>query len=141
MQEKSGEAVKPKRSWRNFFITIAVIAVAVTAMIFTSPRGFDRDLDKIGAGQPALVLVYDPNLVVTSEQVSEMNQIRGELEERLQFLVADVGDAQARAFMSQYKVTPATFLIFAADGSLLKVVQERLSAEELEQQIRTALGW
>lgn len=141
MDDKSGEPVNKTRPWRGFAITVVIIAIAVAVMIFNSPRGFEVDLTKIGSGQPTLVMVYDPNLVISSEQIYEMNQMRDEFEAELQFLLADIGYPEAREFMEQYKARPAMLLIFAADGSHLKTLHAPLSAEQLSSEIRATLDW
>lgn len=141
MQSETDQEPTRKRPWKGAAITIAIIAVVVVLLVFNSPRGFDSDLSKIGAGQPALVLVYDPNLVVTGEQVHEMNMIRGDLEAQVQFLVADMGHPETKHFMSQHRVRPADLLIFDAEGSLLKVLQGPVAADKLADEVNKTLGW
>lgn len=129
-----------KRSWRNFGITVAVIAVALVVMIMASPRGFETDLGKIGKGTPALVLVYDPNLVVSGEQVHELNQIRDEFEADVHFLLADVGYEQARTFIDNHRTHPGVMLFFSAQGELLTRLQAPMSAPVLREQLQALLN-
>lgn len=140
MQTESNDPPSKKRSWTGVGITIVIIAAVAALLVFNSPQGFDADLSKIGNGKPALVLVYDPNLVVTGEQVHEMNIIRGEWEAQVQFLVADMGHPETKHFLAEHNVGPAALLIFDADGALSKVLRAPVAADELTQHINLALG-
>lgn len=138
-QDTSVDAAASKRSWRGFIITVVAILVVLAVMILNSPRGFETDLTKIGSGQPALVLAYDPNLVVTGEQIHELNQVRDEFEPEMHFLLADVGYAEAREFMNKHQLSPGLMLIFSGEGEPLKRLQAPLAAEQLRSEIRATL--
>lgn len=132
---QAGDQPAGKKSWRNFGITVAVIAVVLVVMIIASPRGFETDLTKIGTGTPALVLVYDPNLVVTGEQLHELNQVRDEFEPKMHFLLADVGYEQARVFIDAHNTHPGMMLVFSAEGELLTRLAAPVAAERLRQEL------
>lgn len=135
----AGDQLAGKKMWRNFGITVAVIAVVLVVMITASPRGFERDLTKIGTGVPALVLVYDPNLVVTGEQLHEFNQVREEFEASMHFLLADVGYEQARAFTDAYDTHPGVILLFSPEGEVLTRLVAPVPAERLRQELPSFL--
>lgn len=132
---KAGDQPAGKKSWRNFSIVVAVIAVVLVVMIIASPRGFETDLTKIGTGVPTLVLVYDPNLVVTGEQLHELNQVREEFEAPMHFLLADVGYEQARAFIDAHDTHPGMMLLFSPEGELLTRIAAPVAAERLRQEL------
>lgn len=141
MQDTSSDSKKAGRPWLGFVIGACIVVAMAALLVLNSPRGYDMDLGKIGTGQPAVVLVYDPNLVVSGEQIHELDQIRSELESKTLFLVADVGRAEGQALARQYKVGPPSILIFAADGTLLKTLHNPVAAEALQKEIETALSW
>lgn len=130
MQAQS-EAAAGTRKWRARVAAAVFIAAMLALTAWALPRGFDADLGKIGAGKPALVFVYDPNLVVSNQQTREMDKSREELGDRLHFLVADVGRPDTQQFMRQHHATPTQILLFAADGSLLERTRSLMTAEEL----------
>jgi len=109
-------------------------------IVLNLPRGFDTDLSKIGAGKPALVFVYDPNLVVSNKQTGEMDKAREILADELHFLIADVGRPDAQQFMQQYQATPTQLLLFAADGDLLSRSKSLATADQLLAKFNTSLG-
>lgn len=126
------------RKWRVRVATLLFIAAMVALAALALPRGFDADLGKIGAGKPALVFVYDPNLVVSNQQTREMDKSREQLGDRLHFLVADVGRPDTQQFMRQHQATPTQILLFAADGSLQERTQSLMTAEQLDRWIEAS---
>lgn len=126
------------RKWRVRVATLLFIAAMVALAALALPRGFDADLGKIGAGKPALVFVYDPNLVASNQQTREMDKSREQLGDRLHFLVADVGRPDTQQFMRQHQATPTQILLFAADGSLLERTQSLMTAEQLDRWIEAS---
>lgn len=126
------------RKWPVRVATLLFIAAMVALAALALPRGFDADLGKIGAGKPALVFVYDPNLVVSNQQTREMDKSREQLGDRLHFLVADVGRPDTQQFMRQHQATPTQILLFAANGSLLERTQSLMTAEQLDRWIEAS---
>ena len=121
------------RKWRARVATAVFIAAMLALTAWALPRGFDADLGKIGAGKPALVFVYDPNLLVSNQQTREMDKTREQLGDELHFLVADVGRPDTQQFMRQHQAAPTQILLFAADGSLMARTRSLLAAGELDR--------
>jgi hypothetical protein len=132
MQAGTESGQVPGRWWRRG-AAAAFIAAMVALAALTLPRSFDADLGKIGAGKPALVFVYDPNLVVSNKQTREMDKARESLADQLHFLVADIGRPDTQQFMRQHQAAPTQLLLFAADGDLLNRNQALMTAEQLLQ--------
>ena len=130
MQEHTEPAAVRYR-WRIRGAIGIFIAGMLALAVLNLPRGFDTNLSKIGAGKPALVFVYDKNLVISNQQAGEMDKAREILAEELLFLIADTGRPDAQLFMQQHKAARAQLLLFAADGSLLDRTQSLVTAEEL----------
>lgn len=126
------------RKWRARVATLLFIAAMVAMAALALPRGFDADLGKIGAGKPALVFVYDPNLVVSNQQTREMDKTREQFGDKLHFLVADVGRPDTQQFMRQHQATPTQILLFAADGSLMARRRSLMTADELVRWLETS---
>ena len=132
MQVKTEPATAAHR-WRIRGAAALFIVGMVTLAVLNLPRSFDADLNRIGAGKPALVFVYDPNLVVSNKQTREMDKARESIADELHFLVADIGRPDTQLFMRQHQATPTQLLLFAADGSLLERTQGLRTAEQLLQ--------
>jgi hypothetical protein len=132
MQDRTEPTRDPGRWWKRG-AAAAFIAGMMALAVLNLPRSFDADLSKIGAGKPALVFVYDPNLVVSNKQTREMDKARESLADDLHFLVADIGRPDTQQFMRQHQATPTQLLLFAADGTLLRRTQSLMTAEQLSQ--------
>jgi hypothetical protein len=132
MQEHIEPSAGARRWWTRGAAALFIAAMAALAVL-NLPRGFDADLGKIGAGKPALVFVYDPNLVVSNKQTREMDEARKGRADALHFLVADVGRPDTQQFMRQHQAAPTQLLLFAGDGRLLQRTQSLMTAEELLQ--------
>lgn len=138
-QASTVQPTSAKSRWVIFGVVALFIAGMVTLGVFNLPRGFDMDLNKIGAGTPTVVFVYDNNLSVSGVQSEEMDKIRDRFEGHLQFLVADTGRPQAQRWMSQYQARAAELFFFDAQGGLQHRQSALLAAEELADTIRAKL--
>lgn len=128
----------PTSSKTGARLAMAVFAVAVLGIaIMALPRGFDTDLAKIGAGKPALVFVYDPNLMVSNQQTREMDALREALGDTVHFLIADVGRPEAQPLMQRHQAERTHLMLFAPDGRLAARMQAPVTAAELQRAIAT----
>ena len=137
MDEPTQGTRRRTRTWRRIAIT-AFLAALLGLVVMSLPRGFDSDLSKIGAGKPALVFVYDPNLVVSNQQTQELDAVRESLGDALHILIADVGRPDAQQFMQQHQARPTQLLLFAPDGSVIGRMQGLVTSEQLLQSIEAA---
>jgi hypothetical protein len=135
-----GSAPWPR--WRKLLLGL-LIAIAVGGLIFSQlPRGaFPTDLSRIGAGRPALVLAHDSNYAGGTAVMELLNGIRGDYADRVEFLVAHLGIADAREFASRHDADDGTVLLFTADGRRVKVLHRPENADELRQALAQAFGF
>jgi len=76
---------------------MALIAVASTFI----PKPIDTDLEKIGNGQKSVVFVYDPNLVVSNQQATEISKARKLIGEQANFLIVKIKDLKIHIVSAQ----------------------------------------
>jgi len=134
MDEPSPSISTPSKTGIRL-VTVLFIVAVLAMVVATLPRGFDTDLGKIGAGKPALVFVYDPNLMVSNQQTREMDALRDRLGDAVHLLVADVGRPEAQPFMQRYQADRTQVLLFAPDGRLAARMQALVTEAELERAI------
>ena len=130
MRSDSRNAGHSHRWWIRDATALFLAGVAALAVMIL-PKGFDTDLSQSGDGKPALVFVYDANLVVSNEQTREMDKARRILGNELHFLVADIGRPASQAFMAQHEAKYTQLLLLAADGQPLGKKQAPMTAEQL----------
>ena len=134
MEDAARTGPKARKTGARLAMAVFVVAVLGIA-IMALPRGFDTDLGKIGAGKPALVFVYDPNLMVSNQQTREMDALRASLGDAVHLLIADVGRPEAQPFMQRHQADRTHVLLFAPDGRLAARLQALVTAEELQRAI------
>jgi hypothetical protein len=137
MEEPTQGTSRRNRVWKRI-ATTAFVAALLGLAVMSLPRGFDTDLSKIGAGKPALVFVYDPNLVASNQQTRELDAVRERLGDALHFLIADVGRPDAQQFMQQNQARPTQLLLFAPDGSVVGRMHAPVTSEQILKSIEAA---
>jgi len=102
--------------------------------------GYPTDLSKIGAGRATLVLTHDSAYLSGSEVMELMNGIRADYAGRVDFLVASLSMADARAFAKRHAARDGDVLLFAGDGRLLGMLNQPSSQDELRRAMAEAFG-
>jgi len=84
------------------------------------PKGFKMTHEQIGTGKPALVFIYEPNLVVNISQSEQMNKTRDLLGDQVFFLIAKIGTPEGDQLIAEHHANPSELLLFDRSGSLIK---------------------
>ena len=84
------------------------------------PKGFKMTHEEIGTGKPALVFIYNPNLVVNISQSEQMNKTRDLLGDQVFFLIAQIGTPEGDQLIAKHRANPSELLLFDRSGSLIK---------------------
>lgn len=109
-----------QRSGTLLAIFVLILAVFVVGY-FLLPSGFSSDLERIGEGRPAVVVVHDHNYVESVELMENLDGVRGAYEPQIDFLVADLNHPDGAEFAEEYQVSAVTLLAFDAEGERLDV--------------------
>lgn len=105
---------------KKALLIIGLIAVFVTAFIWTLPAPIDDDLNQIGNGKKSVVFIYDLNRAVSNQQTIEMNNAKEELGDSVNYLVSRTGYPATDQFMQDHKADIAELLFFDESGELFK---------------------
>lgn len=103
-------------AWRNRLIGLALTAIVLIALWLMLPQAYDQNLSHVGQGRPALVFVYDKNLLASGDQIRQFDRVRPQLEARVHVLIADTGRPDAQDFMRSYGAESITSVLISADG-------------------------
>ena len=112
-------------------LTIAVVIAFIGVFLALMPKPIDMDLNKLGNGQKSVVFVYDPNLVLSNTQATEINKARDIVGEEVNFLIAKTGDPDGEAFKQRFQARSTDLLFFNGNGELVDRQSAVLSAETL----------
>jgi len=132
---KPNSNAKRKMPW----ITLSVIAAIVLlfgALLMLMPKGFKATHEQIGTGKPAVVFVYDPNLVSSITQTEQMNEARSHLGDNVYFLLAREATPEGKAFIAKYSARATELLLFDSAGVLIKRQPAVIGANELMLWVR-----
>jgi hypothetical protein len=117
------EKYKFNSTRRNPWVSIGVIICILLLLGFaitSMPKGFKMTHEQIGTGLPALVFVYDPNLVVNISQTEQMNKARDQLSNQVLFLIAKIRTPEGDKLIAEHRASPTELLLFDPSGRLIK---------------------
>jgi hypothetical protein len=127
---------KPTR--RNPWVSAGVvifILILIGFVVTSLPKSFKMTHDQIGTGLPALVFVYDPNLVISISQTEQMDKAYDQLSGQVFFLIAKIKTPEGDQFIDEYQANIAELLLFDPSGKLIKRQSAMKSSSELIQWI------
>lgn len=126
---------------RKWLIYLA-ITVGVLALVWSQlPRQpYSTDLNRIGQGQPALVLAYDIKSMGGMEVMKMMDALRSEYAHRIAFLVAPLGAPHGRSFGHQFNVDNGSVVLFSASGEAVATLHLPPNAATLQQALDDLLA-
>jgi hypothetical protein len=127
---------KPTR--RNPWVSAGVvifILILLGFVVTSLPKSFKMTHDQIGTGLPALVFVYDPNLIVSINQTEQMDKAYDQLSGQVFFLIAKVKTPEGDQFIAEHQANIAELLLFDPSGKLIKRQSAMKSSSELIQWI------
>jgi len=104
-------------------IAASLVAVVGLGYLLATVIGkpVSTDLSIIGKGKPVLVLAYQNHSPTSIEALNSLNQVRKVYESRYEFVVADLGVPQGRAFASRSRMVEGQAIFLNQDGEPLLV--------------------
>jgi hypothetical protein len=120
--------------WTKWLITLAIVGLVLALIWSQLPRSpYPTDLERIGQGQPALVLAYDIQSMGGMAVMGMMDDLRGEYAERVAFLVAPLGAPLGRAFGQRHDAINGTVVLFSATGAAVRTLHLPANTAELQK--------
>lgn len=124
-----------KMPWMAIGI-VGALMLLFGLLLTLMPKGFTSDLEKIGTGKPAVVFVYDPNLVSGTTQTEQMNEARAHLGDNVHFLLARIATPEGEAFIAKHNARVTELFLFDPAGNLVKRQLAVIDANELMRWVR-----
>lgn len=127
--------------------TIAVTAATLAALValgylLTTGVGkpISTDLSVIGQGKPVLVLAYENFSPAGGDALNRLRKVRSDYGSRLDFVVADMGTPQGRAFANRYQLVDGQAVFLKQDGQPLRVTSIPADERELRSRLESKLA-
>lgn len=124
-----GRRMKKLLSVLSVFLLIILAAWGLLRML---PPGFSTDLDQVGAGEAAVVLIHDHNYVESVELMEALDGVRRQHPEAMHYLVADLNTPRGARFADLYQVSAVTLIFFDRHGNRVSTLTGRRGSEEIE---------
>ena len=105
-------------------ITIGIIVILLAIAFTLLPKGFSTDLTRIGKGSNVAVLAHSNKSVQSLNLTSLVGKIRGDYDNKIEFLLVDVNTQEGRSFMQQQQLEQTGLVLFAPDGKQLGVLRD-----------------
>ena len=97
------------------------------------------DLSVIGQGKPSLVLGFESYSPVSGDALSRLNAVRGDYEDRMLFVVADLGTPQGKTFARRHNLQNGAAIFISPDGKPGKIATIPADEQMLRQQLDSKL--
>ena len=125
---------------RRVVTTIALVTV-VGVGLTAYKRHYDvtHDLSVIGNGVPTVIQVHDTGCQLCQKLRDNVNAVKGEFRDRIQFRIADIHTAEGRALASHYDVPHVTLLLFDSKGELVTTLHGVREPESLRPSFKRLL--
>jgi hypothetical protein len=120
-----------KTKWLIYLVISGLVLALVWSQLPRSP--YPTDLERVGQGQPALVLAYDIQSMGGMAVMGMMDDLRGEYAERVAFLVAPLGAPLGHAFGQRHDAINGTVVLFSATGKAVRTLHLPANTAELQK--------
>jgi hypothetical protein len=137
-QKQPGDGAKKK-------VLIAILGIVlvlggVFVAITLTPKPMSSDLSQIGQGTPSVVLAYENFSPTGGEALARLKEVRPDYEPQLNFIVADLGTPQGRAFANRYQLRDGQAVLLGPNGQPIALAELAQSEQALRQQLDRVLG-
>lgn len=118
---------------------VALLAVGYF-LVMGVGKPISADLSVIGQGKPVLVLAYENFSPAGGDALSRLRQVASDYDSRLDFVVADMGTPQGRAFTERYRLIDGQAVFLKPDGQLLRATSIPADEQELRRRLDSNLA-
>ena len=125
---------------------IAVTAASLVALVglgyllttvVLQPIG--NDLSVIGKGKPVLVLVYENYSPTGGDALNRLSRVKNDYDSRLDFVVADLGVPEGRAFANRHQMLNGQAMFIKQDGQPLWIRSIPADEQALRSRLDSSL--
>ena len=123
---------------RTSLITIVAIVILLGIAVYMLPKGYNDDLSLIGHGTSVVVLIQNKGAQQSMDLINMLNHIRSDYEDNVNFLIADSDTPEGKAFEQQQHLDSSVLVLFAPDGTRLKVIDNKIDEAGLRMTLNNA---
>jgi hypothetical protein len=121
-------------------ITIALVLLLGYVVLQFIPTPISSDLSLLKEDKPAVVLAYENYSPSGGEALTRLKRMRSEFDSNINFIVADLGTPQGRAFAYTYRVHDSQAVLFTRKQQVVTVMGLETSDHDFQVKLRQALA-
>lgn len=128
---------------KRFGIALALIVALGIGMVLVTKllvNPMASDLAVVGKGTPALVLAYENYSPTGGDALTRLNRVRGDYEDRMVFVVADMGTPQGETFVNRHRLVEGAVVLLDRAGKPISVDQVPEDEQALRRQLDDGLA-
>ena len=130
---------KPKKrtiQWKNIiqksvFYIVLVVLIVGTFLIYSHNNKINYDLSVIGNGTATVVQIHDHNCGLCRQLKSNLDAVKSEFTEDIQFKTANILAKKGADFAQQHQIAHVTLLFFNKKGQRVNTLQGVSSKDEI----------
>ncbi len=122
------------------FVVIVVLSAGIFIITQSMIMPMSTDLSVIGQGKPSLVLGVESYSPTGGSALNRLNAVRGDYEDRMVFVVSDLGTPQGQTFARQYNLQDGVAIFLSPDGKPVRIATIPADEQLLRQQLDSKLA-
>lgn len=126
---------------RISMVFMVVVLLAGALLVFAQLRSsIHTDLSVVGQGKPALVLAYENFSPTSGDALERLRAVRADYDDRMEFVVADLGTPEGQAFALRHNLINGTVLFLGPDAQPLRIAEIPADEGQLREQLDLKLA-
>ena len=124
-------------------ISLVVILALMVGFFFAVQsviNPMSADLSIIGQGRPVLVLGLENYSPAGGDALNRLNAVRGDYEDRMEFVVADLGTPQGQAFARKHNIRDGLAIFLSPNGKPVTIYTIPADEPRLRKQLDSGLA-
>ncbi|MEH6811310.1 MAG: hypothetical protein V7677_02155 [Motiliproteus sp.] len=122
------------------FAVIVALSAGIFITIQSMMNPMSADLSVIGQGRPSLVLGFESYSPAGGDALNRLNAVRGDYEDRMVFVVADLGTPQGQTFARQHNLRDGVAIFVSPDGTPGRIATIPADEQRLRLQLDNNLA-
>jgi hypothetical protein len=118
-----------------FYIVLLTLIVG-TVLIYSHNNMVKYDLSVIGNGSATVVQIHDHNCQLCRQLKSNLDSVKSDFKENIQFKTANILAKKGADFARQYQVAHVTLLFFNKQGQRVNTLQGVSSKDEIRRALQ-----
>jgi hypothetical protein len=139
MSQPAQQPVARKSGLIKWIVLASVALFLGLSFKFLLPKGYSDDLSHIGKGKAVLVLVRDNQTVQSHELMEMLENLRGQYEAEVEFLLTDYNTPKGKAFMQENDAGRVSMVLFNAKGVRAKILYPPQTPASLGEELDNLL--